>query len=68
MFNFDEIGVQLGGDRKGTGELYFFGAADKSWYKIKSEDLELVTILKTICADSSTTVWPCIIFLECKGM
>jgi hypothetical protein len=57
LHNFDEIGIQLGGGRKGTGELYFFATRDKSHYKIKSDDLELVTILESICADGTAPIF-----------
>jgi hypothetical protein len=62
LHNFDEIGVQLGGGRKGTGELYFFATRDKNHYKIKSDDLELVTILESICADGTAPIKPCFVF------
>jgi hypothetical protein len=29
LHNFDEIGIQLGGGRKSSGEHFFFGAADR---------------------------------------
>jgi hypothetical protein len=62
VFNFDEIGIQLGGGRKGSGELYFFAIRDHNRYKLKSDDLELVTVLETICADGSAEVKPCFVF------
>ncbi|KAF8836036.1 hypothetical protein BDN67DRAFT_873980, partial [Paxillus ammoniavirescens] len=31
-------------------------------YKLKSDDLELVTVLETICADGTATVLPCFVF------
>jgi hypothetical protein len=66
VYNFDEIGIQLGGGRKGSGEQFFFGAADRSKHKITSDDLELVTILETVCADGSSSVKPCFAFAGVK--
>jgi hypothetical protein len=66
LHNLDEIGVQLGGGRKGTGELFFFAIRDKCRYKIKSDDLELVTILEDICADGTAPVPPCFVFSGVK--
>ncbi|KAJ8584219.1 hypothetical protein M405DRAFT_747439 [Rhizopogon salebrosus TDB-379] len=62
VLNVDEIGVQLGGGRKGTGEQCLFAHMDKSRYKIKSDDLELVTILESVCADGTAPVKPCFVF------
>ncbi|KAJ7189219.1 hypothetical protein C8R46DRAFT_845440, partial [Mycena filopes] len=62
IYNYDEIGIQIGGGRKGTGKQFFYGAGDRSKYKIKSDDLELVTILETICADGTALVPPCFVF------
>jgi hypothetical protein len=66
LHNFDEIGIQLGGGCKGTGELFFFAVQDRNKYKIKSDDLELVTILETVCADGTSTVKPCFVFSGVK--
>ncbi|KAG2089137.1 uncharacterized protein F5147DRAFT_658493 [Suillus discolor] len=54
--------IQLGGGRKTNGELFFFAQGDKSKYKHKSDDLELVTILETVCTNGTATVKPCFIF------
>jgi hypothetical protein len=62
IYNFDEIGIQMGGGRKSSGELYFFSARDKTTYKIRSENLQLVTILETICRDGTAPVKPCLVF------
>ncbi|GBE87152.1 hypothetical protein SCP_1003990 [Sparassis crispa] len=66
MFNFDEIGIQLGGGRKGSREQFFFASEDQSHYKLKSDDLELVTVLETVCADGSSTVKPGFVFAGVK--
>src|SRR5204862_1547002 len=38
VFNFDEIGIQLGGGRHNSGELFLFRSEDKSQYKVKSDE------------------------------
>ncbi|KAF8833654.1 hypothetical protein BDN67DRAFT_874033, partial [Paxillus ammoniavirescens] len=62
LFNSDEISIQLGGGQKSNGELFLFSSIDKSKYKLNSDELELVTILETVCANGTTTVKPCFIF------
>lgn len=66
IHNLDEIGIQLGGGRKSTGELFIFQMTDKTRYKIKSENLELVTILESICGDGTAPVNPCVVFSGTK--
>lgn len=68
LHNFDEIGCQIGGGRKDTGELYLFATCDQSRYKIKSDDLELVTILETVCTNGTSTIKPCFIFFGVQHM
>lgn len=60
--NFDEIGIQIGGGRKGTGEQFFYADGDRSKYKITSDDLELVTILEALTADGTALIPPCFVF------
>ncbi|KAJ7695471.1 hypothetical protein B0H17DRAFT_850565, partial [Mycena rosella] len=62
IYNFDEIGIQIGGGRKGSSEQLLYDHSDRSQYKISSEDLKLVTILETICLDSAAPVPPCFVF------
>ncbi|TFY78017.1 hypothetical protein EWM64_g5991 [Hericium alpestre] len=62
----DKIGIQLGGGHKGTGEQFFFAIKDKSKYQIKSDDLELVTILESVCADGTAPIKPCFVFSSVK--
>ncbi|KAF7372037.1 Tigger transposable element-derived protein 2 [Mycena venus] len=62
IYNFDEIGIQIGGGRKGSGEQFFYDHNDRSKYKISSDDLELVTIFETICIDGTANVPPCFVF------
>ena len=66
IYNLDEIGIQLGGGRKNTGELYLFPMDDKTRYKIKSDDLELTSILECICGDGTAPVKPAIAFSGVK--
>ena len=62
VWNMDEIGIQHGGGRKNTGELFLFSLADRVRYKLKSEELELTTVLEAICGDGTATVPPCLVF------
>jgi hypothetical protein len=62
IWNVDEIGCQMGGGRKSTGELSLFATTDTSRYKISSDDLELVTILETVCLDGSASIKPLFVF------
>ncbi len=61
-YNMDEKGIQLGGGRNGRGnEKTFFSTDDTARYKIRSDDLELVTILECVCADG-TSLTPGFVF------
>ncbi|KAA1478456.1 hypothetical protein DENSPDRAFT_788130, partial [Dentipellis sp. KUC8613] len=62
VFNFDELGIQLGGGRTNNGRAHIYHVKDKSKYRIVSDDLELVTVLETVCADGTAPVKPCIVF------
>lgn len=62
IYNLDEIGIQLGGGRKSTGELFLFSANDRVRYKIKSDELELVTVIEIVCGDGTSTVKPGFVF------
>jgi hypothetical protein len=66
LFNFDKLGIQLGGGWKGSGALHFYAAQDKSKYKITSNDLELTTILESVCADGTVPVKLCFVFSGIK--
>jgi hypothetical protein len=66
VHNMDEIGIQLGGGRKRNGEVYFFPSADKSRYIQRSDNLELITVIESICGDGSAPVKPCFIFSGVK--
>ncbi|KAH7927231.1 hypothetical protein BV22DRAFT_983905, partial [Leucogyrophana mollusca] len=62
ILNYNVIGIQLGGGCKSTGEQFFFAHLDKSRYKLKSDDLELVTVIKSVCADGTAPIKPCFVF------
>lgn len=51
MYNMDEKGLQVGGGRKCTGVKYIFGRRDQAMYKIRSDNLELVTVIECVAAD-----------------
>jgi hypothetical protein len=46
IYKFDEIGIQIGGRRKGSGEQFLYAHDDRLKCKLSSEDLELVIILE----------------------
>lgn len=50
-YNEDEKGIQLGGGRKGSGMKFLFDVEDESHYMLKSDSLELVTVIECISAD-----------------
>ncbi|KAA1476985.1 hypothetical protein DENSPDRAFT_785857, partial [Dentipellis sp. KUC8613] len=62
LYNFDEIGIQLGGGRTNNGRVHLFHVKDKARYRVNSDDLELVTVLETVCADGTAPVKPCFVF------
>jgi hypothetical protein len=53
VYNMDEQGVQFGGSRKRLGKKYFFARHDRARYRLRSDNLELVTIIDAVCADGS---------------
>jgi hypothetical protein len=52
MWNMDEKGIQLGGGRKNLGQKYYRMRSLKrsSFYRVQSDNLELVTIMECISA------------------
>ncbi len=62
VYNMDEKGIQLGGGRRGSQQKFFFSRDDKSKYKLKSDDLQLVTIIEAVCADGSSDIPPGFVF------
>ena len=69
LWNGNEISIQIGGGHKNKNELFLFSSANTSTYKLNSEDLKLVMIIKTICTDGTASIHPCFIFSgtqQCK--
>ena len=62
VYNMDEKGIQMGGGRKGTRTKYFFAAEDKMKYKLQSDELQLVTVIESICADGTAEIGPGFVF------
>ena len=58
LYNFDEVGIQLGGGRKGSPEKFFYGTTDSSKYRVKSDDLQLITVLETSCLEAKNNTPP----------
>ncbi|KAH7098606.1 hypothetical protein BKA62DRAFT_622375 [Auriculariales sp. MPI-PUGE-AT-0066] len=60
-YNSDEKGVQMGGGRNSDPRKFIFSKADLRKYWLKSDNLELVTIIETTCADGTDCINPCFI-------
>ncbi|KAI9064706.1 DDE-domain-containing protein [Trametes sanguinea] len=54
IYNMDEKGCQMGGGREKSGRKVFFGREDNACYQIRSDDLELVTMLECVSADGAS--------------
>jgi hypothetical protein len=50
IWNMDEKGIQLGGGRKNLGKKFYFLHKQRNKYHIRSDNLELVTILECVSA------------------
>ena len=50
IWNMDEKGVQLGGGRKQGCKKFFFQKKRQNRYKLRNDNLELVTILECVSA------------------
>ena len=50
IWNMDEKGVQMGGGRKKSSKKYYYLKNQKHKYRIRSDNLELSTILECISA------------------
>ena len=61
IHNMDEKGIQMGGGRNGTCTKYFFGQDDKI-YKLQSDELQLVTVIDSVCADGTANIGPGFVF------
>ncbi|KAF8980264.1 hypothetical protein BDQ17DRAFT_1337831 [Cyathus striatus] len=57
IYNMDEKGIQLGGGRKNDPRKYMYFRDQRNRYKISSDNLELVTIVKCVSA-AGTSVPP----------
>ena len=49
-WNIDKKGIQMGGGRKNNGRKFFFMRNRKQCYRIKSDNLELVTVIEAVSA------------------
>jgi len=50
IWNMDEKGIQLGGGQKNSNKKYLYLKNKRSKYKIRSDNLELVTVIECISA------------------
>jgi DDE superfamily endonuclease len=55
IWNMDEKGIQMGGGRKKDGKKYLFLKGQQQKYQLRSDNLELVTVLKCISAAGEIT-------------
>lgn len=56
IYNMDEKGIQMGGPRNGSGQKYVLSREEKKAarpYVVKSDSLELVTVIEAVCADGA---------------
>jgi hypothetical protein len=51
IYNMDEKGCQRGGGKKSAQWKYFYFRKQQSKYRLRSANLELITIIEAICAD-----------------
>jgi hypothetical protein len=54
LYNMDEKGVQLGGGRKNHGSKFICGQDQHTNVKLRSSNLELVTVVECISADGAS--------------
>lgn len=54
LFNMDEKGIQLGGGRKQHGTKFICGYEQRTNVKLRSSNLELVTVFECISADGTS--------------
>lgn len=54
VYNMDEKGVQRGGGRKANSLRFIIPRNRRPHYKIRSPNLELVTIIECVCADGES--------------
>jgi hypothetical protein len=53
IYNMDEKGLVLGAHRKGNTNTYIFERSQRSTYRLKSGDIQIVTIIECIAADGT---------------
>lgn len=58
VYNMDKKGVQLGGGRKGSNKRYIFSRHQKSRYRAKSNNLELMAVIDCVCATGNAEIPP----------
>jgi hypothetical protein len=51
IWNMDEKGIQMGGGQKNDGKKYIFLKGQQQKYQLRSDNLELVTVLECVSAD-----------------
>ncbi|KAE9393252.1 hypothetical protein BT96DRAFT_829518, partial [Gymnopus androsaceus JB14] len=62
VYNMDEKGIQMGGGRKNSQRRYFFSREDMKMYRQHSDDLQLVTVIDSVCADGTAPIKPGFVF------
>ena len=50
IWNMDEKGIQMGGGRKNTNKKLLYLKGQKQKYRLKSDNLELVTVIECVSA------------------
>jgi len=56
IYNADEVGLAFGGGRKATAEKFVFAAEDRNRQALRSDNLEMATVLETTCADGTDCI------------
>lgn len=58
VYNMDEKGIQLGGGRKGSRRKFLYSRVQRERLRIKSDNLELVTVIEAVCCDGNAHIQP----------
>jgi len=53
IYNMDEKGCQRGGGKRSSRRKYFYSRRQRTKYKHRSANLQLITIIEAICADGT---------------
>lgn len=61
VYNMDEKGCQWDGGKKGSQHKYVYSRKQLARYKHCSANLELITVLETVCANGEA-LKPCFVF------